>query len=72
MAHWVGQVKGMAAHAVNNNVQDLEAVFQWQDGCGVVTFGEKQLPFVQDYIARQKTHHANGTTFAKLERIEEQ
>jgi len=32
-----------------------------QRGFGVVRFGRKNLPFVAQYIAKQKQHHANGT-----------
>jgi len=32
-----------------------------QRGFRVVSFGRKNLPFVAQYIAKQKQHHANGT-----------
>jgi hypothetical protein len=35
----------------------------------VVSFGKKQLPWVQDYIARQKEHHANGRLQERLEAV---
>ena len=70
-AEWFRHVKGLTAHAINAHFVDLETAFKWQEGYGLVTFGEKNIPFVQDYIARQKTHHANGTIFPKLEQIDD-
>ena len=71
VANWVGQSKGLSAHAINANFNELEISFKWQDGYGAVTFGEKQLPFVQAYIQQQKQHHESGKVFEKLERSEE-
>jgi REP element-mobilizing transposase RayT len=71
VSHWVGQVKGLAAHSVNAVFTDLDSPFKWQEGYGVVTFGEKHLPFVEEYIAQQKRHHSAGSMIEKLERIEE-
>ena len=31
------------------------------------SFAEKGLPWVVDYVRRQRQHHANGTTIPKLE-----
>jgi putative transposase len=70
-SEWLRHVKGLSAHAVNANFVGDELAFKWQEGYGLVTFGEKNLPFVIDYIARQKEHHAKGTIFSKLERIDE-
>jgi len=71
VSNWVGQVKGLAAHSVNAVFGNLETPFKWQEGYGVVTFGEKQLPFVQAYIANQKQHHSVGGLVEKLERFDE-
>jgi hypothetical protein len=42
---------------------------EWQRGFGVVSFGKKQLPWVLQYIARQKEHHAAGRLQPRLERV---
>jgi putative transposase len=68
---WLRHVKGLSAHAINAQFTDLETPFKWQEGYGLVTFGEKNLPFASDYIARQKEHHAKGTIFPKLENVED-
>jgi len=38
-----------------------------QRGFGVVSFGRKNLPFVAQYIAKQKEHHAAGIAYERLE-----
>ncbi|MBM4076089.1 MAG: IS200/IS605 family transposase [Planctomycetes bacterium] len=64
----VGELKGASSHEVNQ-LQRMKAL-EWQRGYGVVSFGRKQLPWVLDYIANQKEHHAKGRVFDRLERIE--
>jgi REP element-mobilizing transposase RayT len=71
-AEWLRHVKGLSAHAINAQFVDLETTFKWQEGYGLVTFGEKNLPFVQSYIIHQKQHHTKNTTIPKLEEIEEE
>jgi len=71
VAKWVGDAKGLSTYAVNGNFSDLESPFKWQEGYGVVTFGEKNFPYVERYIARQQEHHQTGQIIDKLERIEE-
>jgi len=68
---WIRHVKGFSAYAINAQFTDLKEVFKWQEGYGLVTFGEKNLPFVQAYIAHQKEHHSKNTTIPKLEQIDE-
>lgn len=70
-AEWLRHVKGLSAHAINAQFVDLETTFRWQEGYGLITFGEKNLPFVQSYIVHQQEHHAKGTTFTKLETIDD-
>ncbi len=66
LATFVGQVKGNSSHFVNHVIKP-DFVFQWQAEYGVVSFGEKHLPFVVRYIHNQQQHHANNTTIARLE-----
>jgi putative transposase len=65
------QVKGAASHTLNTAFPDKTLLFRWQEGYGVLTFGEKNLPFVQSYIEHQKQHHIQGTIYHQLERIDE-
>ncbi len=70
-AEWIRHVKGLSAYAINARFTELKETFKWQEGYGLVTFGEKNLPFVRDYIVRQKEHHAKNTIISKLEQIDE-
>ncbi len=68
---FAGQIKGTSSHAVNLAFSDLETKFRWQEQYGVVTFGEKNLPFVTNYIEQQKVHHKTGRLYVTLEQTEE-
>ena len=70
IATWVGEIKGASARAVNTSFE-LEALFRWQAGYGVLTFGEKHLQFVIDYVNQQKDHHSNQKTIDRMEHIDE-
>ncbi|NWF70227.1 MAG: IS200/IS605 family transposase [Chloroflexi bacterium] len=70
VATWIKTVKGSAAHDVNQLIPQLENYFRWQGGCGVFTLSPKNLPFVIDYVERQKTHHAANQLHDELERID--
>jgi putative transposase len=64
-------VKGYSTHEVNAMFPELPTRFSWQTGYGVLTFGAKALPFVSDYIARQKEHHQDNALDLYLEQMEE-
>jgi len=67
---WVGRVKGASARNVNERCSDQMERFRWQSSYGVLTFGQKNLPFVVAYIQAQKQHHQQSTLVPYLERIE--
>ena len=67
----VGRLKGGSAHYFNNAANNDRAPLVWQNGYGVVSFGEKQLPWVVEYVHRQKEHHQNDTELAVLEKCQE-
>ncbi len=69
VSEWVGQLKGASAHHINHEICNRKVLF-WQDGYGVVSFGTKDLPWVMAYVRNQKTHHGDGKTFERLERID--
>jgi REP element-mobilizing transposase RayT len=54
----VGQCKGGSSRAVNEGFA-LGARFRWQEGYSVMSFGEKALSDVTQYIYRQKARHAS-------------
>ena len=63
----VGDLKGACSHEINQ-VARMKRL-EWQRGFGVVSFGKRNLPWVLDYIAGQKEHHAAGSVQDRLERI---
>lgn len=63
----VGELKGFSSHEINKQ-QGMKRL-EWQRGFGVVSFGSRNLPWVQSYIARQKEHHANGRLEDRLEKV---
>jgi REP element-mobilizing transposase RayT len=68
-ARFIGDVKGNTSHYVNHVIRpDFE--FHWRDDYGVFSFGEKSLSMVVRYIHEQKQHHAAGTLFDLMERMD--
>jgi putative transposase len=65
----VGEMKGSSSYYVNHRITNRH-VLDWQTGYGVVSFGTRDLPWVINYVRRQRQHHANGTTQDRLERVE--
>ena len=68
IAKWIGDLKGACAHAINHGRCGL-GTLSWQTGYGVVSFGKRDLPWVVDYVRRQREHHAAGRVEDRLERI---
>jgi len=69
-AYVVGQIKGAASREVNRAFPDDDH-FEWQSGYGILTFGEKVMPKVIDYIAQQKTKHQNDDCYDYMERLDD-
>lgn len=68
VAHFVGQVKGVSSARYNAEVRaNLESRFYWQDGYGIFSFDQKRLPYVVEYVRRQKEHHRNNQIIPILE-----
>lgn len=68
LAKWIGDVKGACSHEINHGPSGRGSL-AWQAGYGVVSFGKRDLPWVVDYIKRQREHHATGRAEDRLERI---
>jgi putative transposase len=62
----VGQIKGASSHEVNQLGGDL---IHWQDGYGVVSFRENDLPGVIRYVENQEAHHKAGKLSDVLEQM---
>lgn len=56
ISDWVKLIKGVSSHEANEFLAAQDSRFRWQRGFGVLTFGERKLPFVLNYIERQKEH----------------
>jgi len=69
ISDWIGELKGSSSHCVNHEVVNRK-VLHWQTGYGVVSFGTRDLPWVVDYVRRQREHHAAGAAQGRLERTE--
>lgn len=69
ISEWVGKLKGGSSYFINHEICNKK-VLDWQTGYGVVSFGTKDLPWVIEYVRRQKEHHAKGTTQERLERVD--
>jgi putative transposase len=67
ISEMVQELKGGTSHDLNEQLRDK--VLYWQRGYGVVSFGRKNLPWVLEYVAKQKEHHARGGAVERLERI---
>jgi putative transposase len=64
----VGRMKGASTHALNHQPnQPPDRNFSWQTEYGILSFGEKALPSVVEYIENQKEHHASQRLWPTLE-----
>jgi REP element-mobilizing transposase RayT len=64
----VQELKGASAREVNKRTG--HKALEWQRGYGAVSFGLKNLPWIVDYVAGQREHHAGGRVFPRLESCE--
>jgi len=65
----IGKLKGSSSYFLNRELRITED-FSWQDGFGVFSFAEKDLPRILAYIRGQKEHHRTRTLIEALERTE--
>ncbi|MCC7352673.1 MAG: IS200/IS605 family transposase [Anaerolineae bacterium] len=63
-------LKGASSHYINKE-SGLGEILYWQDGYGVITLRESEIPKVVQYIQNQKRHHAQGNLSDILERFQE-
>lgn len=64
VSDFVRQLKGSSSHFVNNK---LSLEFKWQNEFGVVSFGQKNLAMVVNYVKSQRQHHSDNSSIAYLE-----
>lgn len=70
MSKVIGDIKGGTSYEANKRLG--RKLIYWQRGYGANTFGWRQLPWVIQYVQRQKEHHACGTVQERLERTAEE
>jgi hypothetical protein len=58
------QLKGSSSRLIT---LEFKRPFEWQDGYGVFSISEKDVPEVISYIKNQRQHHANDTTIEAWE-----
>jgi putative transposase len=57
-ADFVKQLKGSSSRFIG---LEFKRPFQWQEGYGVFSISEQDVPQVIEYVHGQKEHHAKGT-----------
>jgi putative transposase len=67
VAKIIGQLKGASSHHINENYAD--GSFAWQAEYGVISFSEKALPSIVEYVKNQKKHHSENTIKETLENL---
>lgn len=66
VAECVKRLKGASSRAINVR-EGTNHVFQWQEGYGALSIGERSLSTVVAYARDQKQHHREGRTLALFE-----
>jgi putative transposase len=64
-------VKGASAHAVNGRSGHAESSFSWQAEYGALSFSDRGLGEVIEYVQHQKERHVSNELYTWLEGIEE-
>jgi len=70
IADCIRHIKGASAYAINQ-LPESDGQFKWQEGYGALTIGERSLPAVMKYAARQKEHHQQNSTLNIYEKTDE-
>src|SRR5262249_51891969 len=65
IATTIGKLKGSSSHYVNERYMD--SAFAWQAEYGILSFSERSLSRVVDYVKNQKKHHADDTLNMAME-----
>jgi REP element-mobilizing transposase RayT len=66
-SEFAGKVKGAASFLANKQIRP-RLKLKWQEGYGIVTIREDEVPKVSRYIDNQEEHHRNGRLSDLLER----
>ena len=61
-------LKGTSSRWINLNA-NLKDTFQWQNGCGVFSVSEKDIPKVRNYIYNQEKHQKSVSYSEELNKL---
>lgn len=64
----VNLLKGASSRWINVN-SDFEDKFQWQNGYGIFSISERDIPKVRNYIYNQEKHHKSMSYLQELNRF---
>ncbi len=67
IANWIGEIKGSTSFAIKRLTETKG--FSWQEGYGIISFREKEIAIIRNYIKNQKEHHASQKLYPDLEII---
>ena len=70
ISEFIGKIKGASSHWVTYVLQHPEP-FDWQKGYGVLSFGDRHMQQVIDYVRYQKKHHRKRTIKPIMEKWSE-
>ena len=70
IAECIRQLKGASAYAINQ-LPGSRGDFQWQEGYGALSLGERSLDKVMEYAAKQKEHHKERNLMPVFEKMDE-
>jgi REP element-mobilizing transposase RayT len=68
LSTFVGQIKGNSSHFATHVLQ-VES-FAWQAEYAVLSFDQRSLKGITEYVQNQRTHHADNSVHLRLERAE--
>ncbi len=64
LADFAQQLKGSSSRFIS---LEFKMPFEWQEGYGVFSVSEEDVPTVIKYVENQKQHHAQGTIIPEWE-----
>ena len=62
-------LKGSSSHFANHVLKASDSLY-WQEGYGVISLRESDLPVVVEHIRNQQAHHLNGSAILALETVQ--
>jgi REP element-mobilizing transposase RayT len=67
MSKWIGELKGVSSFEINRTRP--QEPFAWQEGYGIISFKEKDLDIIREYIQNQLQRHQASKIYLELEKV---